>query len=106
MRDYVATQNDFIDKLQAACREWFDYAHSETKLTSEFMSNLMDGRTFPEVMAVYQRFADHHFSTMMAHGAHLFECTQRVMEAEADILLDGGTRPKSRSPQRKIRDQK
>jgi hypothetical protein len=89
MLDYVAAQNEFIDKIQAAYREWFDYAHAETRLASEFASGLMDAHSVPEMMAVYQRVANHQFEAWRAHGAHLFEDTQRLMKAEADLVLDG-----------------
>lgn len=89
IEEFVNTQKELVEKLQAMNRQWFDRAQAEANLASELASKLTAARSIPDAMAAYQEWASRRFEMMAEDGKHLLADTQKFMEAATHLLPNG-----------------
>jgi hypothetical protein len=76
----------FLDKLEATNRRWFERMQSEAALASEFASKFTMARSIPDAVTACQDWASWRFEMMAEDRDHLLADYQMFTEAGAHFL--------------------
>ena len=83
---FANAQAQFLDKLEATNRRWFERMRSEATFASEFASKLTMTRSIPDAMTACQDLGSRPFEMMAEDRDHLFADYQMFAEAGAHFL--------------------
>ncbi len=94
MEEILHAQNEFLETLQQANRQWLDRLQTETAFVSEFSSKLGAARSLPEAMSACQDYTRRWFEMMAEDGEHLLADSKALMETGTRLMSNGwATKP-------------
>ena len=98
MEEILHAQNEFLETLQQANRQWLDRLQTETAFVSEFSSKLGAARSLPEAMSACQDYTRRWFEMMAEDGEHLLADSKALMETGTRLMSNGwATKPNGKS---------
>jgi hypothetical protein len=98
MEEILHAQNEFLETLQQANRQWLDRLQTETAFVSEFSSKLGAARSLPEAMSACQDYTRRWFEMMAEDGEHLLADSKALTETGARLMSNGwATKPDGKS---------
>jgi hypothetical protein len=90
IKAFTNAQSEALDNLQEISHQWLDRIQAETSLASELASKLATARSMPDAMAAYQEWGSRRFEMMAEDTKHLWDDTQKFVQASARLLQSQG----------------
>jgi hypothetical protein len=88
---FTNAQSEALDNLQEMNHQWLDRIQAEAALASELASKLTASRSIPEAITTCQKWGSRRFEMMADDTKHLWDDTQKFMQASARLLQLQGT---------------
>ena len=91
IKAFTNAQSEALDNLQEMNHQWLDRIQAEAALASELASKLTASRSIPEAITTCQKWGSRRFEMMADDTKHLWDDTQKFMQASARLLQLQGT---------------
>ena len=85
----AAIQNQVLDALAKANKEWIDCANQEAKLTSTLAQKVMTAKSVPEATAACQEWVSQQIELLSSQARKAIDVTQDFTKACAQIVSNG-----------------
>lgn len=87
---FTNAQSEALDDFQEMNQQWLDRLQAEASLASELASKLTAAHSIPDAVAAYQEWGSRRLEMMAEDTKHLWDDTQKFMQAGARLLQSQG----------------